>query len=207
MATNETLASSLSFMTDAAHLIAQTAPETSAYLMSQRNGLMFHSDLQQTDAQRQRVCGSCGHIMVLGSGDLLKVESDKTLRAKRSRRRREDKPPSSSEGTKHKILTCANCGSYTDINVPAAPSLLRNRIKLRQAARKKTEPPKRENLPVTHFPPPVITEPTSNAVSANASSKKRAKNRKQGLQALLQQSQSSSAKSGFGLSLTDFMKK
>ncbi|KAK6215842.1 hypothetical protein LQW54_004022 [Pestalotiopsis sp. IQ-011] len=204
MSANETLASSLSFMTDAAHLIAQTAPETSAYLMSQRNALMFHSDLEQTEAQRQRVCGSCGHVMILGSGDLIKVQGERAFRKRHGRKT--DKPAQSrpTGGTKHKILTCIKCGSYTDTKLPEAPSVSRDRIKLKQAARKKGK-----IQPVAKHGPPEIIEapPKIETLSANASSKRRAKNRKQGLQALLQQSQSSSPKSGFGLNLADFMKK
>lgn len=204
MNANETLASSLSFMTDAAHLIAQTAPETSAYLMSQRNALMFHSDLEQTDAQRQRVCGSCGHVMILGSGDLIQVQGERAFRKRHSRKT--DKPAQSrpTGGMKHKVLTCVKCGSYTDIKLPEAPSISRDRIKLKQAARKKGK-----IQPVAKHGPPEIIEPPPKieTLSANASSKRRAKNRKQGLQALLQQSQSSAPKSGFGLNLADFMKK
>jgi hypothetical protein len=52
---------------------------------------------------------------------------------------------------------------------------------------------------------PTVASNESGKLSANASSKKRAKNRKQGLQALLQQSSSSRPQVGLGLSLADFM--
>ncbi|KAI1869173.1 uncharacterized protein JN550_005803 [Neoarthrinium moseri] len=201
---SDTLAASLGFLTDAAHLLSATAPEASAHLMSRRNALMFENDLPLPEKQRQHACGCCGHILVPGKGDTLKLEAANAARKQQK--------PSPGQGTKaqprkqqqapsvtgtHKILTCSRCGRYTKMPVPAAPRVSRVRPKRRRV-------PTEVAAPV--FPPPLLNpEPTK--ASANASSKKRAKNRKQGLQALLQQSQSSSPKMGLGLSLTDFMKK
>ncbi|KAK9424840.1 hypothetical protein SUNI508_13428 [Seiridium unicorne] len=207
-AANDTVAAGLNFMTNAAHLLAQASPETSAHLMNQRNTLMFHNNLEQSETHRQHVCGACGHIMIPGDGNLTRLEVKKVLCKKRSRK--PVNPPSKpTEPTRHKVLTCGNCGRYTRFSIPAPPNINRNRIKLRQTARVLAKPGQSTaSRPVSHAPP-ILLDPAKAPVSANVNSKKRAKSRKQGLQALLQQSQTqaSGPKVGLGLSLTDFMKK
>ncbi|KAI1471270.1 uncharacterized protein F4812DRAFT_171929 [Daldinia caldariorum] len=203
--TNETLPESLRFLTDAAHLLVKTAPEASAYLMAQRNSLLFHNDLEQSDLQRQHACGACGHIMIPGQGSELKIESNMGLK-----RRKAKKKNSTSKGVTEKSMstvqhrkrfTCGMCSRYTDFILPLAPPTSRRRpLKSTKSLSLDVSHRNARNAPTP--PEPVKT-------SANASSKKRAKSRKQGLQALLQQAQSSASKSqsGLGLSLSDFMSK
>lgn len=234
----DTLPASLSFLTDASHLLATTSPEISAHLMTQRNSLMFHHDLEQSDVQRQHVCGCCGHIMIPGQGSTLKLETDKTLRKKKNpkqsqsskRGKRTEQPAmtSHSETTPktRKCIECGKCGRVTSIAIPPLPPISRSRQKL-AAKRRPTSPNpethnKRRKLASSPDPGNAtsqdgkadakaaapVEQPTKPS-SANASSKKRAKSRKQGLQALLQQSQSASStpQGGLGLSLSDFLKK
>ncbi|KAI0096850.1 hypothetical protein F4776DRAFT_658586 [Hypoxylon sp. NC0597] len=201
---SDTLPESLGFLTDAAHLLMKTAPETSAYLMAQRNSLMFHNDLEQSDVQRQHVCGACGHIMIPGQGSELKIESNKAIRRKRLGKRNGISKSLSEKKVSAvgcgKRINCGMCCRYTDISAPPAPPISRRR------QLKSTKPTKPLTLGAVNSnasaPAP---EPAK--VSANASSKKRAKSRKQGLQALLQQAQSSKPQNGLGLSLNDFMLK
>ncbi|KAI1403533.1 hypothetical protein F4819DRAFT_219973 [Hypoxylon fuscum] len=192
MSTNDILPQTLGFLTDAAHLLSKAAPETSAYLMAQRNTRMFNNNLQQSDVQRQHVCGACGHIMIPGQGSELKLETDKAIR-KRSQQK------GKRASTSRKRFTCGMCKRYTDISAPPATAISR-RHPIKPAKRLGAVP-----RPNTSTPP--LPEPVK--ASANVSSKKRAKSRKQGLQALLQQAQSSTSKpqNGLGLSLSDFMKK
>ncbi|KAI0837433.1 hypothetical protein F5Y06DRAFT_297762 [Hypoxylon sp. FL0890] len=199
---SDTLPQSLGFLTDAAHLLMKTAPETSAYLMSQRNSLMLHNDLEQSDMQRQHVCGACGHIMTPGQGGELKIETNKAIRRKKLGKR--NSVSSRSLGEKKvstvgccKRINCGMCGRYTEIPIPPPAPMSRRR--LAKSKKPLTLGGARSNA---FMPPP---EPTK--VSANASSKKRAKSRKQGLQALLQQAQASKSQNGLGLSLNDFMLK
>ncbi|KAI0010514.1 hypothetical protein F4779DRAFT_616482 [Xylariaceae sp. FL0662B] len=210
---NDHLPASLGFLTDAAHLLATSAPETSAYLMAQRNSLMFNNDILQSDVQRQHVCGSCGHIMIAGQGEKLNIETNKAFRKKS--RSNIQKPQSavaaaasSSISTCRKRFTCGMCGRYTDIVVPPPAPISRHRQK--QLARLSGAATKHlpANMPSNMTATAAKSSATATA-TANASSKKRAKSRKQGLQALLQQSQSSSSKpqTGLGLSLSDFMMK
>ncbi|KAI0384863.1 hypothetical protein F5Y04DRAFT_222549 [Hypomontagnella monticulosa] len=197
---SDTLPQSLGFLTDAAHILMKTAPETSAYLMAQRNSLIFHHDLEQSDMQREHVCGACGHILIPGQGSELKLETNKAIWKKRVEKK------SSVAMSKtitvagcRKRFTCGMCGQYTDISIPQAPPISRRRPL--KSAKSLASSVAHSNVPAP------LTEPVK--ASANASSKKRAKSRKQGLQALLQQAQSSASKSqsGLGLSLNDFMLK
>ncbi|KAI0853918.1 hypothetical protein F5Y00DRAFT_62595 [Daldinia vernicosa] len=189
---SETLPQSLVFLTDAAHLLMKTAPETSAYLMTRRNSLILHNDLEQSDSQRQHVCGACGHIMIPGQGSELKMETKMNPQRKKLKRKNNSSKvitgKSAPTAERRKKFTCGMCGRYTDIVLPPVAPISRRR-------------------PLKSAPALIPSEPSK--VSASASSKKRAKSRKQGLQALLQQAQSSASKpqTGLGLSLSDFMSK
>ncbi|OTB01013.1 hypothetical protein M426DRAFT_26001 [Hypoxylon sp. CI-4A] len=202
---NNYLPQSLGFLTDAAHLLTKTAPEASAYLMAQRNSLMFHNDLEVSDTQRQHVCGACGHIMIPGQGSELKIETNKAIRkkkiGKKSGNPKNVGEKSASNVGCRKRFTCGMCGRYTDIPIPQPARISRRRLPKPARSLPLGAPRPNSSVPST-----ILPEPTK--VSANASSKKRAKSRKQGLQALLQQAQSSSkTQSGLGLSLSDFMMK
>ncbi|KAF3070612.1 RNAse P Rpr2/Rpp21/SNM1 subunit domain-containing protein [Daldinia childiae] len=201
---SETLPQSLGFLTNAAHILVKTAPETSAYLMTQRNSLIFHNDLEQSDLQRQHVCGACGHIMIPGQGSELKLERKKKHQQKELKRKNGSSKVITGKNTLtadgRKKFTCGMCGRYTDIVLPPVAPISRRRP-LKSA--------KSLSLGTAHRNASILPEPAKVSVSASASSKKRAKSRKQGLQALLLQAQSSALKpqNGLGLSLSDFMSK
>lgn len=188
----EDIAPQAHFLGDAAHLLAITSPETSAFLMSRRNELLVENDIAIPDAQRQCVCSCCGHVMVLGHDSTLRIETNRALRSKtKSRQHQEQHTP---PGGISKIATCGRCGRDCNVKLNGPGRISRHK-KVAQSAI--TEHAKQSRL----------SEPAK--PSANASSKKRAKNRKAGLQALLDQKQGSTTSSspGFGLSLSDFMKK
>lgn len=177
------IAPHLNFMTDAAHLLAFASPQTSAFIMRQRSDLMFASELSPSDTQKQHVCGACGHIMVLGQNSTLKLETEKAIRTKQKKFTSQKQQGKAGPA---KVFTCDGCNRYTKVHLPP-PAPISRRKAMPTPATSNTE---------------AVTKPLP---SANASSKKRAKNRKAGLQALL--SQSAGAKSGPGLSLFDLMKK
>lgn len=194
----------LQFLTDAAHLLAASSSETSAFLMSRRTSLLVDHDAPATDHQRQHVCSCCGHIMVPGcQGTEVRIGPDRTLKGRIKKQLKAHvapqaaAPPSSQKPGISKVFTCGVCSRYTKLQLPA-PKPLKARGKSRKVDQQDAPQEKRPAAP---------TEPPR--LSANASSKKRAKNRKAGLQALLDQrsGQSSSPSSGLGLSLSDFMKK
>ncbi|KAH8899680.1 hypothetical protein GQ53DRAFT_816784 [Thozetella sp. PMI_491] len=185
----------IEFLNHAAHLLAKTAPETSAYLMSSSHELMFAKEMPQSDLHRQHACGCCGHVLVPGQGSTLEIEARRPARSKSSQstskqRAKESGSPGPTRGAS-KVFTCGNCGRFTRVPLPPPATM----------SRKKTasKPPAPAALATaterTTVPP--------RSVGANASSKKRAKSRKAGLQALLAQS---SAHQSPGLTLADFMK-
>lgn len=198
----------LQFLTDAAHLLSASSPETSAFLMSRRTTLLVDHDVPVSDHQRQHVCSCCGHIMVPGQGTELKIGADKALNARiRKQPRAQGAPAAAASSSSQrpgtsKVFTCGHCSRYTKVQLPA-PRPLKARGKSKKVDQQNVLPEKRSAAAAAAAP----TEPAR--LSANASSKKRAKNRKAGLQALLDQKSghSSSPSSGFGLSLSDFMKK
>lgn len=190
----------LNYLTDAAHLLACSAPEASAYLMIRRRALTSRHDIPISDVEKQHVCAACGNILIPGCNSALRIESDRALRKRRQQRlsrkhqdkKHEDaklKPDGAIERAGiTKTVSCDRCGSKASLQVPPPPAVGR----LRKA---KVESKRRDaTQAVTDAPKP----------SANAVSKKRAKNRKAGLQALLAENKS---KSSPGLTLANFMKR
>lgn len=181
----------LNYLTDAAHLLHSTAPETSAHLMSERHAILLRQDIPLSDVQRQHVCGACGHIMLAGHGDSLRIEMPR--RRYRSQKGKPQVLRTVNQGPPYKIINCGNCKKSTRIKlVPPAPIT---------RARNKASKSKSGSSAST---PAIETSDTTKKPSANATSKKRAKNRKAGLQALLAGQQTQRANP---LSLADFMRK
>lgn len=187
----EDLPGTADFLTNAAHLLRVTAPVTSAHLMSHRNQLLYEHKASPSDIQRQRACGGCGtiHLPPIDC-KTIKHEPDKSLRrrkptsAKGSRSRSSTpgaKPPATAES--YRLICCSRCERETRIALPTPGPAVRHKAKV----------------------PAKVKKPTAEALkpTTNATSKKRAKNRKVGLQALLggQQKQASNP-----LSLANFMK-
>ena len=201
MALNEQT-TTLSFLTDAAHLLATTAPETSAYLMSRRNALMFEHEMPLSDKQRQHVCSCCGLIMLPGNGSCLQVKSGiKPSRKHKSRSIRSTGAPHNPGPTK--AITCGHCGRLTNVKLPAPAPISRRKVKVEKVTKTLGASSPSATAQAQ------ARETASQKASSNANSKKRAKSRKAGLQALLDQSSASrnSRPGGLGLSLADFMAK
>ena len=189
----------LNYLTDAGHLLACAAPDASAFLMSRRQALTSQHDMPISDIEKQHVCAACGTILIPGCNSVLKIASDTALRQRRQRR--------PSAGPKHrgekqkadgvpvrtgaaKTISCDRCGRATALQLPPPPIVGRQKKAKTDAARRGA-----------------VEKPEAPKPSANAGSKKRAKNRKAGLQALLAENKASASKSGSGLTLANFMKK
>lgn len=202
--TSSELAATLSFLTDAGHVLAATAPETSAYLLSRRNGLMFEHEMAPSDKQREHVCTCCGHIMLLGQGSSLRFKQQKGPKwGHGSTRRSKPKPlqsrPSQPRVGLFKTTTCGYCSRATEVELPTPAPISRRNTKVQ-----KVSVPSMTGVD-SSLPP---QEAPLQKTGANASSKRRAKSRKAGLQALLDQSDAArGSRPGFGLSLADFMEK
>ncbi|SPN98554.1 uncharacterized protein DNG_01600 [Cephalotrichum gorgonifer] len=196
----------LNYLTDSAHLLARTVPDASAYLMTRRHALTSQHDISISDVEKQHVCIACGSILIPGCNSLLKIESDKALRRQRQRRRALGSRPKQQQDGKGKpkadekvgrtgitkTMSCNRCARTTTVQLPPPPVIGRSkRRKTAEAAK----------------PAAMEAATDSRKPSANAVSKKRAKNRKAGLQALLAESKASASKSSSGLTLANFMKR
>jgi RNAse P Rpr2/Rpp21/SNM1 subunit domain. len=213
MASNE-LAATLKFLTNAGHLLAETAPETSAYIMSRRNDLLFEHEVQLSDKERQRVCTCCGHIMLPGQGDFLQIKSAKCKQRKKRKSPKGKSAPKLGvqpyQSGPTKTITCGHCGRVTEIKLPAPTPIYRRASKAQVQSQKVSS--RVSSKPSTLGAPSSAVssrqETPSQKPSASASSKKRAKSRKAGLQALLDHANASrNSGLGLGLSLADFMEK
>lgn len=196
------ISAAVAYLTDAAHILHGTAPETSAHLMCQRANLLFHNTLCVSDIQRQHVCAACGQILIPGQGSSVKLERIKTRKKTKTTKKlllgksKAAVAASRSASGPCKALSCERCGRVTKTSLPVPEP----------AMRRSSSRTKRKGLDMKDTKPGTATTgtPTAASVSANASSKKRAKNRKAGLQALLSSQQQRQSNP---LSLADFMMK
>lgn len=199
MSNKDALQARLRFLNDSAHLIAVGSPTTSAVLSSHYNKLLAENDLdlqaskKDQDSRRREVCGACGSLMIPGwSCHVIQgnIKPKEAQRAKKISR----KPTSKLE--KAKVYSCLRCHRKTVQPIVARES----KVILKKPIVSKSQTIQH----ATSAAPASITE------SANASSKKRAKARKQGgLQAMLAKSKTESlgpSSRGFGLDLMDLMK-
>jgi ribonuclease MRP protein subunit SNM1 len=199
-----TISARLKYLNDSAHLLVTTAPGTSAYLMSRCNGIMFANELDQNDAHKRHVCGACGNIMILGWTGTRQLES---LKAQKGRRNaRSTLQQSSSAKVKTVVYTCERCSRRTRQNINTAiPRSSKTLDTTYSPKASQIVTPLRATSLNTHS-----TSRTPSSASVNASSRKRAKIRKQGgLQALLAKNKETDTRgsTGFGLDLLDLMKK
>ncbi|KAK4198488.1 hypothetical protein QBC40DRAFT_178511 [Triangularia verruculosa] len=201
----------LKFLTDAGHLLAFAAPETSAYILRQRNDLMFAHEIPLPEVQRQHACTACGHILALGEDSKLVFKKHKKPVINK-KQRQQPSPASRVETGKRqeprsygptKRIECGLCSSQTEVKLPAPTPIVRRTVKPAHKISKPTAPGAAPSLPKTSGP--LETTTNSQRPTSNSNSKKRAKSRKAGLQALLEQSKNS--RPSPGLSLADFMSK
>ncbi|KFY75009.1 hypothetical protein V499_05028 [Pseudogymnoascus sp. VKM F-103] len=194
------LSAQLKYLTDAAHLMAFSAPGSSSHLMSRCNLLMFSNDINQSDSHRRHVCGGCGNIMTPGWTSTVKNEVQRPPRSRQTRKRKASAITQAAE--RSMVYTCDRCKRETRqvITTTALPRIASRRAE--QSNLTSGEAPER----LTSASESQAATPTT--PSANASSRKRAKSRKQGgLQALLAKNKEASqnSSSGFGLDLMDLM--
>lgn len=194
--TDPELMARLRYLNESAHFLATSAPATSRYMMSQCNSLMFDHEIEQPDSHKRKSCGACGAIMLLGWEGKLEI---KTQSSKKKRGRKKIAGSFSKE--KAMQHTCGSCNKITKHRLGVPPAGLR----LKKGAVLDGAVPKNASL----LAQSMGTADTKGTSSTNASSKKRARNRKLGgFGALLaKQKASESSSSGFGLDLMDMMKK
>lgn len=201
---SQQVSAQLRYLNDSAHLLAASAPRTSAFLMSRCNSLMFESNLQQSESQRLQVCRACGNIMVLGMTASRRVcGTQLKLRGKEPQAK-----TSATQDEKVVLYDCELCERQTQQIFRYPGTKASRNLSSKSFGR----------LPVAIQKASSSMEFTSTSMasiasmnsSANISSKKRAKVRKQGgLQALVARKKEIDAGvsgGGFGLDLLDLMK-
>ncbi|KAL8687277.1 MAG: hypothetical protein Q9224_005198 [Gallowayella concinna] len=184
----------LNFLESSARLLRDTAPSTSAHLMLERNIVADEHDRKLNKSQLKDICRACGTISVPGLTS--KTEVTEILDTSKQKQRgllNEDAKALEI----HKCLAC-----YRVITTPL-PKVLQNDY---QNVGKRVGLIERSKIVEAASKSNVMESEKSNP--ANASSKRRAKARKQGgLQAMLEKSKGASSQPpGMGLGLMDLVK-
>lgn len=202
---SDTLSTQLKFLSDAAHLMAVTAPACSSHMMSLRDTIIFANEMEPSEAHRRHICGGCGTIKIPAwTVDVAKENGSGRRRKKMTKGKlqklKERATKSATPGAMVDI--CKLCHRKTcQIILKPAPQ----RISRRHAPELPRSVTKTATLSITSS----LLTPSENLspASTNASSKKRSKSRKQGgLQALLAKNKEAQGSRGFGLDLMDLMK-
>ncbi|KFY23100.1 hypothetical protein V493_06099 [Pseudogymnoascus sp. VKM F-4281 (FW-2241)] len=162
---------------------------------------MFSNDIDQSNTHRRHVCGGCGNIMTPGWSSTVKNEVQRQPKGRKDNNKRKASAISQA-AERYMVYTCDRCKRETRHVISTAPPPRINPRRTEQSHLASGEGPGS----FSGIPQSQAGTPTT--PSANASSRKRAKSRKQGgLQALLAKNKeaSQSSSSGFGLDLLDFM--
>ncbi|OAL50341.1 hypothetical protein IQ07DRAFT_599478 [Pyrenochaeta sp. DS3sAY3a] len=177
------------FLQEAAQLLAVSSPSISAALGSARGRLIEDADLQiapkEYEAFRRECCGACGSLMIPGWSCQVSVQSQHT--------RRGNKPKGTTKRSvnadKKTIYACLRCHRETILEIPQRPA---HRVKDSKAHTDAKSIPILREARSTE-------EPAKVTKSINATSKQRQKDRKGGLQAMLDKSKAQNTQSGFDL--------
>lgn len=209
----------LNYLHSSAHLLSSTSPAVSRHLMARVHALARDTNLGISEAQIRDACGACGNIMIPGWTSRTYLEKDKPSLESRTKTNGKGKGKTGSvqlpkyvgaaAGVDKSIVhECWICNRKSRQRLPTSS---------RPDSTKHTHvasPSTISSIPgvarLTPLGPKSEPEhPISSSV--NASSRRRAKSRKQGgLQALLAKKKEDESKggmsTGFGLDLMDFMK-
>ncbi|KAL8654066.1 MAG: hypothetical protein Q9210_001735 [Variospora velana] len=190
------------FLENSARSLQGIAPSTSAHLMHERDAVAEEHGKNLNKTQLKDICRACGTILVPDMTS--KVDFIEPCNKRTRKKRKMDIPEHVESQAKQTRIECLCCRRVTRSSL---------QYKHRQEygnAGQGTAPAKNSQSAVAESELPSSSTKTELAKpeSANASSKKRAKARKQGgLQALLEKSKGLKARyAGPGLNLMDFMR-
>ncbi|KAL2068808.1 hypothetical protein VTL71DRAFT_15146 [Oculimacula yallundae] len=182
------LSARLRYLNHSAHLLATTSPATSRYLMSRHNALIYDSKIELSEAQKRKACGACGTIMILGWEATLEGEE-------RSKKRNTQKKLEVENQPRAMVYTCATCSKKTRFLTGISKPARRIRTAM-------------NSQPISSHPAPQSQSQTSDTKAPLKTGAKRKSRKKGVLDAILAKNQATKAlSSGFGLDLSDFMKK
>ncbi|KAL9610113.1 MAG: hypothetical protein Q9167_005159 [Letrouitia subvulpina] len=198
--TSATVDARLRYLNDAAFLYASSAPETAAHLMQSRFSVAEFYDRTSKDPQPPNVCLACGAIMIPGCNARHTIRNSPTRRNKKSRPVQSTPPLDQ----KQMQVECLTCRRTTETPLQAPQQEQRSRTSV-----SKLDASKYPNMVVSEASDPSSLKQNraGRPPLANSASKKRAKTRKLGLQAVLEKSKNNEPNPGrFGLDLMDLMK-
>lgn len=196
----------LNFLAASAHLYSSAAPATSAHLMLECKRFATSNGIEMKETESKPSCGACGTVLVSGLTSRTFVAGPR--RSKKAQLKSRHKAQAM-QGVASKLVIskCLVCRRSTKTPLMTAT---RSGISGPKSSGSRPLPsatslPKEVNSSATN----IAGHETHKVSSANLSSKKRAKARKQsGLQAMLEKSKIPDTQSpGFGLELMDFMMK
>jgi hypothetical protein len=200
----------LKYLSDSAHLLACSAPRTSAFLMSRCHTLLANNDVELVESHNVQVCGGCGNIMVLGVTATRNVDGSR-VEKKRTSSRGKAKSKGATQPDKVVVYSCDLCGKQTLHSFTPTTIKSHSRLSHSSGGLKSIES---SNAPSSAAPTiSTITTipPTAGNTSFARSNKKNVKSHKNGgLKALLakkKEFESRGSGRGAGLDLLDLMKK
>ncbi|KAI9930506.1 hypothetical protein ASPWEDRAFT_171134 [Aspergillus wentii DTO 134E9] len=194
----------LNYLRDSANSLGSLSPSTAAYLHMVHNRILLDEFKPLNQRHQEFSCGACGSIR--------KPECTKTIEIKKKKTKRSNKPASSSSVSREgaTVYKCLRCHRRTV--KPHRKEAVRSNTSSRSTAAASSTPDIQPSTSTAGTSAEKnLSQPASDVDATkvtktveNASSKKRAKARKQGgLQALLASKQQS--KSNSSLDLFDFM--
>lgn len=183
----------LRFLHNSSRLLQSAAPSTSAHLMLERNIVAEQHERVLDQSQLKDICRACGTILIAHSTSKTEI-LDSPFAGRIAKRGGFAGRKSGTE--KHECLACRRVTTRPVVKSQQKFEKERRPLNLGQPSKLVISPSKSD-----------VTE-AENSTPANASSKRRAKARKQGgLQAMLEKSKGSTSQSaGMSLDLMDFMK-
>lgn len=201
--TNSATQAKFKFLNAAALEYAILAPGTSSHLMQVHNTEAVVTGLSVSDNKAISSCKACGTVLMptqtsrktVFRADLTKERSSKA----RPKRPRSKRSPPKLNGVKIVKVECLKCHRFEETQLKPPPA-----VKFRGGAADKVSNSAHEKVVTASRAAMQSQKP----VNTNASSKQRAKARKQSsLQAMLEKSKASTTgpSQGFGLGLLDLM--
>lgn len=199
----------LNFLDASAHHYSTLAPATSAHLMLERMTVgAGNENIPLKPAKSNTVCDACGTIRIPGwtsRTTIVDPAKPQNASSKTEKRRRTNKR-ANTPAEKQVVVECLACWRKTATPLQTSQGY-RIDWKRSSNAGATSGAQSAEPVPLSATNVANTAQVSETPFSANSSSKKRAKTRKQGgLQAMLEKSKRAGSSSGFGLDLMDLMK-
>lgn len=205
------------YLNDSAHLLTSTSPAISRHLISQMHAVALDTNQGLSEAQKRDACGACGNLMIPGWTSCTYLDKGTSRLELRMRTNRKGKTGdlqlregggAAAAAEKCIFHECLVCNRKT--RQPLQISVKSNSKQQEQVSSPSLASPASAVTGRTQLPAKSRPEPPMSS-SMNASSRRRARARKQGgLQALLatkkEDESSGGLSTGFGLDLMDFMR-